>query len=65
MIQRWEVDGDCFDDHPNGKLRTSTPLSEGFRDGFERHYDRALNLRREVEWRNNKAVSDLNFLLGI
>ncbi len=60
-----EVDGVCFDYHPNGKLKISTPLKKSFRDGFERHYDRALNLRREVEWRNNKAVSDLNFLLGI
>ena len=40
----------------------SVPYKDGQLEGFERHYDRKLNIQREVEWQEGRLRSDLSFL---
>lgn len=58
------LDGLLFEWHPNGILKRATPYSEGQIDGTEEFYDPRLMKLRQIQWRRDEAVSDLNYLFG-
>lgn len=59
-----KLNSPCMEFYPNGELKRSIPYDHGLRKGFERHYGLSLSMRREVDWRDGRALSDLNYLIA-